>query len=201
MKKSLFTLSLLSLFISPLYAEEHEDSVVGVTYELNEQGEFKNIRSTAEADLEFGDRKDIRTATQKAQLRAKANIAKFLNERITSDEVVENITNTITHTTGQSKEAVRDTVETHTETIKNSAEAWLKGAIVLKTDVNKDEKYVQVEMGISEKTMKAADGLNGALQTDSSTPASSLPNSGNVTQQIEQGSGREIRKAKNYDNF
>lgn len=200
MKKFLFTLSTISIAVSSpfVFATETIDSVTGVTYEVNENGEFARIRSVGEAELEFGDRKDIRVATQKAQLRAKANIAKFLSERVKSEEVMNEVINSMTNTNGQSKEAMRETVETYTESISNSAEALLKGVIATKTDINKDEKYVQVEMGLSPKTMNAADTLNKALKTDSTEATNEA---GGATQIIESGSGREIKKSKNYDNF
>lgn len=202
MKKFLFTLSTISLALSSSFAlaEEIVDSVTGVTYEVNENGEFARIRSVGEAELEFGDRKDIRIATQKAQLRAKANIAKFLSERVKSEEVMNEVINSMTNTNGQTKEAMRETVESYTESISNSAEALLKGVIATKTDINKDEKYVQVEMGVSPKTMKAADTLNKALKTDS-TDKESISGVNGGKQTIENGGGREIKKSKNYDNF
>lgn len=200
MKKFLFTLSTISIAVSSpfVFATETIDSVTGVTYEVNENGEFARIRSVGEAELEFGDRKDIRVATQKAQLRAKANIAKFLSERVKSEEVMNEVINSMTNTNGQTKEAMRETVETYTESISNSAEALLKGVIATKTDINKDEKYVQVEMGLSPKTMNAADTLNKALKTDSTETTNEK---GGSKQIIESGSGREIKKSKNYDNF
>lgn len=175
------------------------DSVTGVTYEVNENGEFARIRSVGEAELEIGDRKDIRVATQKAILRAKASIAKFLNERVTSDEVMDNVEKTVTNTTNGAKSVTRDTISNYTETIHNSAEALLKGVIALKTDVNKDEKYVQVEVGISDKTLNVADKLGQALQRSNTNNPNAIGTSNAIP--VGGEGGREIKKAKNYDNF
>lgn len=184
------------LFLLPFaFATEEVDSITGVQYEVDDNGQFARIRATAEADLEFGDRKDIRTATQKAQMRAKANIAKFLSERVSSEEVMNEIEKSMTNTDGKSKQAMRETISEYTETIRNSAEALLKGVIVTKSDVNKDEKYVQVEVGLSPKTMNAADTLNKGLSTDSTQAE------GAGKQTIDSGSGREVKKIKNYDSF
>ncbi|MDO9799163.1 hypothetical protein Q7458_07260 [Glaesserella parasuis] len=198
MKKSLYVIlaSMLLSFSALAQNVENIDSVTGVNYEVDENGEFARIRATGEAELEFGDRRDIRTATQKAQMRAKANIAKFLSERVSSEEVISSLEKSMTNTSGKSKEAIRETIDTYTENIHNSAEALLKGVIATKTDVNKDEKYVQVEVGLSPKTMKAADTLNKGLKEDNS---GSLGSSSKET--IDSGSGREIKKVKNYDNF
>lgn len=197
MKNTFFILGTMSFaFSSPFaFATEEVDSITGVQYEVDDNGQFARIRATAEADLEFGDRKDIRTATQKAQMRAKANIAKFLSERVSSEEVMNEIEKSMTNTDGKSKQAMRETISEYTETIRNSAEALLKGVIVTKSDVNKDEKYVQVEVGLSPKTMNAADTLNKGLSTDSTQAE------GAGKQTIDSGSGREVKKIKNYDSF
>ncbi|KMK52455.1 hypothetical protein RO21_00980 [[Actinobacillus] muris] len=236
MKKILFSLSAiyLSLF-SPITSAQQEpvpqikneaeqsevveivDSVTGVSYEVDENGEFARIRATGEAELEFGDRKDIRMATQKATLRAKANIAKFLSERVTSEEVIDNVENVVTKTENAdnvatkmengenittktengNKSANREVISSYLEKIHNSAEALLKGVIATKTDINKDEKYVQIELGISKKTMAAADTLKKELRTDA-TEKNAISNGIPIESN---GGGREIKKSKNYDNF
>lgn len=173
------------------------DTVTGVSYEVDENGGFARIRSVGEAELVFGDRKDIRLATQKAQLRAKANIAKFLNERITTDEVIDEIEKTVTSNTNGNLTANRETISNHMEKIQNNAEAYLKGVIATKVDINKDEKYVQVEMGISKKTMMAADTINKGLKTDSTENQIINPS---YSKDSNSG-GREIKKSKNYNNF
>ncbi|MDG6881378.1 Uncharacterised protein [Phocoenobacter uteri] len=174
------------------------DSITGVTYELNDNGEFARIRSSGEAELEFGDRKDIRIATQKATLRAKANIAKFLSERVTSDEVMEEMTKTAANSKNKEKEVTRENVSTYTETIKNSAEALLRGVITVKNDINKAEHYVLVEVGISPKTLAEASFIKEKLADDESKQ-----NSENNALSSEKKSqqNRIIKKVKNYDNF
>lgn len=203
MKKSLLKLSTISLILFSPFVQATEIIEVndnGIYFEIdNDTGEFIRIRTVGEADLEIGDRQDIRIATQKATLRAKTEIAKFLEQRISTSETLDNMVNTITTTTGQNKEVVRESVETIVTNIKNSSEAILKGVIILKTDVNKDEKYVSVEVGTSRKTMKAADSLNESLKTESSE-ATSLSNKEDA-KKIDAGSGREIKKSKNYDDF
>lgn len=219
MKKFIFNLSAISLalFSNHIWAEqpiptqlqqveqavqsqneEIVDSVTGVSYEVDENGQFARIRSTGEADLEFGDQKEIRVATQKAQMRAKANIAKFLSERVTSSEVLDYAEKMATNNQGKNKNSTRETVENYMENIKNSADALLKGVIATKTDINKDEKYVKVEMGLSKKTMAIADTVNNALRTDSTEN-----NGDNLSTNGENhnGGGREVKKIKNYDNF
>ncbi|MBN6710395.1 hypothetical protein JFL47_03985 [Haemophilus haemoglobinophilus] len=215
MKKHLFKLATLTLLVSPMamaeqgiQANQHNtvaaeqnlntvelvDNVTGVSYEVDENGEFARIRAVGEAELEIGDRKDIRTATQKAQMRAKANIAKFLSERVASNEVLDEIEKQVNNSNGKNKEVSRETLSTYTENIQNSAEALLKGVIATKSEVNKDEKFVSVEMGISLNTLRAADTLGERLKENHADGKKN--NSQNLN-----GGGREVKKAKNYDNF
>lgn len=215
MKKHLFKLATLALLASPLAIAEQNsqtnqlntvaaeqnlntvelvDNVTGVSYEVDENGEFARIRAVGEAELEIGDRKDIRTATQKAQMRAKANIAKFLSERVASNEVLDEIEKQVNNSNGKNKEVSRETLSTYTENIQNSAEALLKGVIATKSEVSKDEKFVSVEMGISLNTLRAADTLGERLKENHADGKKN--NSQNLN-----GGGREVKKAKNYDNF
>ena len=97
MKNLIFTLVAFTPFF--IFAEnnvqlnenELEDNVSSVVYELDDNGNFARLRAGSEMDLDIGDRKDIRISTKKAELEAKAKIAKFLSERVNSDEVVEQI--------------------------------------------------------------------------------------------------------------
>ncbi|WP_439256657.1 hypothetical protein [Lonepinella sp. BR2271] len=201
MKKTLLTLALASLLATPFaLAEAVEDSVTGVTYELNEDGSFARLRSIGEAELEIGDAKDIRTAKIKAQMRGKAKIAQFLKEGISSEESMDNIEKMLTEANGQTKTVNRETVEDFVEKIKVNAEATLKGVVTLKTDVNKDNKTVLVEVGYSPRTQKVADEINNNLNTDLTGGKTSNGTAAGGLSGEQQG-GREIRKAKNYDNF
>lgn len=180
------------------YAEIEDSSLIGVTYEMDENGEVARIRATGEAELVFGDRKDIRSATQKAQMRAKANIAKFLSERVTSEEVMDYAEKIATQNNNQDSNNTRETIENKMETIKNSADELLRGVVTTKTDINKDEKYVQVEVGLSLKSQAAASKLKKSLNTEPSENGSFNSSSNGENSN---GGGREVKKSKNYDSF
>ena len=188
------TLSSVNLLIVPAHAEEIIDSITGVSYDVDEKGNFERLRSTGEADLKIGDRRDITTAKQKATLRAKANIAKFLNERLTSEEVMSNIEKTISTHDGSSSTVNRETIENYMERIQVNADAILKGVIVVKEDINVPEKYVQIEVGYSQKTQQIADSITDNLSKNTS-------NSNPSIQSDSQPRERQIKKSKNYDSF
>ena len=152
-------------------------------YETDENGQFVRLRSTASAELEIGDAKDIRIATQKATMRAKGNIAKFFGEQVTTEEVLDNLEKSKTSNENGDKKVIREAVESYAEMVKTQANALLKGVIVTKTDVNKADKTVTVEVGLSPRTQKAADAANGKSLEERSN------------------NENETTKIKNYDNF
>ena len=78
----------------------------------------------------------------------------------------------------------------------NSAESILRGVIVTKVDVNKGEKYVFVEVGYSNKTQRIADGINNNLNNGIGNTQTI-----NGSSTIDNGTGRDVKKIKNYDNF
>ena len=202
MKNLIFTLVAFTPFF--VFAEnnvqlnenELEDNVSSVVYELDDNGNFARLRAGSEMDLDIGDRKDIRISTKKAELEAKAKIAKFLSERVNSDEVVEQIENKLTETQGNQKTVNRKNIENITTTMHNSAESILRGVIVTKVDVNKGEKYVFVEVGYSNKTQRIADGINNNLNNGIGNTQTI-----NGSSTIDNGTGRDVKKIKNYDNF
>lgn len=202
MKNLIFTLVAFTPFF--IFAEnnvqlnenELEDNVSSVVYELDDNGNFARLRAGSEMDLDIGDRKDIRISTKKAELEAKAKIAKFLSERVNSDEVVEQIENKLTETQGNQKTVNRKNIENITTTMHNSAESILRGVLVTKVDVNKGEKYVFVEVGYSNKTQRIADGINNNLNNGIGNTQTI-----NGSSTIDNGTGRDVKKIKNYDNF
>lgn len=207
MKKSLFILSTLTLglfstqtlanvsvsvestFSQQEATQSSVENLTGVNYEVDAEGKFVRLRSTGTAELEFGDAKDIRIATQKATMRAKANIAKFLSEQVTSEEVIDNLEKSKTTTEGQDKKVLRETIESYAESIKVNANAFLKGVITTKTEINKTDKTVVVEVGLSPRTMQVADDVNRKPHTNSTRTNSN------------DDKNNEVRKIKNYDNF
>lgn len=168
MKRIITALCFFLLLSSQAFSadvKEYLDGPTGVTVKFNDDGEMKSIVSTGEAEMHFGDAKDVRTAKQKATLRAKASIAKFINERISTEEVMDDLTKTSTEAaSGGNASATRSTLETQREVIKNSADAMLKGLVTLATDVNHDKKNVTVVLGTNEKYMRAADKLKSQME-------------------------------------
>lgn len=180
-----------------LAAQEYEyQNPTGVELRYDKNGEVKSIIATGEADLLIGDSKDVRQATQKATLRAKANIAKFLNEEIKSKETLDEITDTALSTDAATLETqgTRDIMEKMTESLHNEANTILRGVVVLKTDSNPKEKYVTVTVGVKQDTINAAAKLNMQMkQSDKER----LKNKIKEDKETE----RKVKKSALYDSF
>ena len=171
----------------------------GIQTFFNTDGSIQKILASGEAELDFGDKKDERQALQKATLRAKAAIAKFLNETIKSTKTLEEIQKTVGNATaGGDKTTTRSTVETQVEMLENKAEALLRGVVTLQQDIDRDKKLVTVTVGMKEETIQAAKDLQGQIASSGSTPT--VASTSNAMEGSESG-GREIRRSKAMENF
>ena len=203
-KIRLTILSIVLLTVGASANPEYKDPTTGVEIIFAKDGSnWDKIIANGEADVAFGDRQDIRQATSKATMRAKANISKFLTERVKSKETLEGMSKTITdkkQSGGQvTINSAGNTVEAITENISNSADAILKGVIVLEQNINKKEKYVSVRVGMSRKTMTTADNMSNAIEKDLSE-STVEKDTENATIQMNDGQN-EIRRSKNYNDF
>lgn len=154
---------------------DYVNGPTGASVTFNDDGSIKSVYAIGEAELTFGDRKDERQAMQKATMRAKANIAKFFNESITSEETMEEMTKESSaalakHDKPTETTAVRETLASQSEAIKNSASSILKGVITLGSQIDRAGKVVRIAVGTNEKLMKYADNLSSKTKQDLSDP-------------------------------
>jgi len=155
----------------------------GVAFAIRPDGTFL-IFAHGTGMYDFNDAEDIREARKAGTLRAKANLSKFLKEKVSSSEGVDEVSKKSKYMTsdGQVQRGVvsKESVKIATESIRNESEAILSGLVVLK-----DRKVprraggeIQVTVGISSKTLKAARmaarGVNQSL-ADREAPAGGAP--------------------------
>lgn len=155
----------------------------GVAITIKSDGSFQ-IFSRGSGEYQFNNPKAKRVALQTATQRAKANLAKFLAEKLASKEGIDSITKNSLAMTGdgkvQEQKASMESVETATESIRNEAEAILTGVITLKDQTIPSGMggSVQVTVGISTKTLLAAkrlgQGINESL-SGRDDPSGSAP--------------------------
>lgn len=155
----------------------------GVSIQFTPDGGWK-IFARGSGTYDFNDADEIRGATQDATLRAKEAIASFLKERLQSKKGMENVSEKIKNLSVQStpennsqtQASISKTdVQTRVEKIVSSADAILKGVIVLesvKTPVGSGGT-VQVTVGISSKTQLASDALRSGNLAPSDSPGAS----------------------------
>ena len=137
------------------------DQPDGAAISLKEDGSFA-IFGRGTGTYDFDDVDDINDAKKEAVLKAKAAIAKFMKEKLSTEEglaeaskkVKTSSSNGETSTVNVSKESIKVT----STMIKNEADALLKGVITLKMQKiarKGSTGEIQATVGISSKTLKA----------------------------------------------
>lgn len=149
------------------------DQPDGVAITIKPDGTFQ-IFARGTGTYDFNDPDDIKDARRDGTMRAKANLSKFLKEKVASKEGLDEVSKKSKSMTSDGqvqKVAVsKETVKNVTESIRNESDAILTGAITLK-----DQKVphgnggaIQVTIGMSSKTLKAAQmvaqGINQSLR-------------------------------------
>lgn len=146
--------------INAMQAEQQYHSTTGVDYKLNTDGSLKSIKAKEEAYMTIGDRRDEQSCLKKAELKAKAKITHFLKEEIKSEETFSNIEKTLSDTSAGNSRKIAETI---TQNISSKAESLLRGVIILESKVLRAQKYCEVTVGMSQKSMNAAQSTQDAL--------------------------------------
>ena len=111
------------------------DQPDGVAITVKPDGTFQ-IFARGTGTYDFNDPDDIKDARRDGTLRAKANLAKFMKEKVSSAEGLDEISKKSKSMTSDGqvqKVAVsKESLKVATESIRNSAEAILTGVITLK---------------------------------------------------------------------
>lgn len=197
-KKSLIAIAIigsLTCVVASDTVATYEDPS-GVSMDLGDDGMWTRIRSIGKATYDLDDQDEIEDAMAEAKMSAKADIAKFMNETITSDETVNKITKKLKEGNKTSVKVSKTTIKTMTKKIHNSASALLKGVLTLEEKVDAETKSVAVMVGLSRKTMQNADNLRNSIARDMD-PNKQTGNGSNGGNTINSSTHR----SKNYDNF
>lgn len=160
------------------------DQPDGVAITVKPDGTFQ-IFARGTGTYDFNDPDDIKDARRDGTMRAKANLSKFLKEKVASKEGLDEISKKSKSMTSDGqvqKVAVsKESVKIATESIRNESDAILTGVITLK-----DQKVprgnggeIQVTIGMSSKTLKAAQmvaqGVNQSLQNREAPAGGAAP--------------------------
>ena len=149
------------------------DEPDGVSLAIDEEDGSYKIFARGTGVYDFDDEDDRQEALQEATLKAKANLSKFLNETIATDEGLESMSKkakTLSKNGDVTTQAVtKESVKTTGLSIRNSSKTLLTGAITLESKRipgNGDGGTYQVTIGVSSKTAAAAKEISNRM-TDS----------------------------------
>lgn len=139
----------------------------GVAIALRENGDFQ-IFARGSGVYDVDDPSELSSARTEAVLNAKANLAKFIKEKVSVEEGINDVVQKTKTLQGngqiQTKVAKTEEVKTMAKAITSSAEQILQGVITLreqKAPGTGTGGQIQVTVGISSKTLEAVRRLTG----------------------------------------
>lgn len=151
------------VFCLPVYAQL---SCVNYPYDegINIQDAQGGVRilATGQASVEMDDVGSIKDAREEATLEAKAIIAKFLTEEIRSTSQIDKLANESKQVDGKSAQINRAEMITRLKSLRNSAQALLRGVVPLGSCYTKGRE-VRVTVGLMPETIRAAEGVAGEI--------------------------------------
>jgi hypothetical protein len=143
--------------------------VDGIEIDWMPNGSVKRISSKYATPVEFADRRGIYKAQVIAEEKAKAAIIRFVKQNLTSTRVVAEIQSDINSATQQrasggvpqiTKTDSRSLAESLTEVTTSFASGALTGVIILEKGYDAQREEAWVVVGLSDKTIQAAQGVN-----------------------------------------
>ena len=134
----------------------------GEDIDITETGALK-IRSTASVPLNFDDVSAVKDAHVEAEIEAKNGLAKFMTEEISVDNNIDRTVNESSNMQGEQKTVGRQEAITRVRKLKQSANALLRGVVVLGSCYTPGKEY-RVTVGIKPELIKQAEELAGNIQ-------------------------------------
>lgn len=190
MKSKIGFLGITLLLVSGAFAagQDIKDAPDGAAIKLFPDGGYQ-ITAVGTGGYDFNDPDDIKDARKEAEMRAKAAIAKFLKEDISTSEGMDEASKKVKSVSSdgqtQSTSVSKTSVRTAMESIRNSASALLTGVVVLQDakipNEGKDGGTYKVMVGVSSKTTAAANAADNGIASsinnreNSPAPVSSTP--------------------------
>jgi hypothetical protein len=146
--------------------EEVAGDIFGVVPTFNDDGTFRSLKASATQNLNFTNSGAIRRAVSIATMQAKGDIAKWMEEKIKTEEVLNEVVDEIEKMQRargvETSNASAEVVSGYLRNLANSADNILTGATVISQKIDRDNMEVTVTVGISSKYMKAA----GKMRSD-----------------------------------
>ena len=137
-------------------------------YPFNEGIEVQDVKggtkilATAQVSVSMDDIDSIKDAREEATIEAKAMIAKFLTEDIKSESKIEKIVKESKQSDGQTVKVDRNELITRVKSLRNSAQAILRGVVPLGSCYTKAREF-RVTVGLKPETIKSAENVAGGI--------------------------------------
>lgn len=140
---------------------------------MDKDGNWERIFAKGTASVDFDDEDEYEDALMEAEAKAKANIAHFLKEEVSSDKFINSLSKKIKESSSdgqkQSVKINKKKLKVTGTAIRNSASSLLKGVLVLCNSIDSKNKKAVVVVGVSPKTQKAADSARHGMYRDHAT--------------------------------
>ena len=135
---------------------------------MDDSGEWQKLFAVGQASVDFNDQDENMDALEEAQIKAKVNMSQFMKEEIASDKVINNIskkvkTMTLIQGGKQATSVSKRTIKIKAVSIRNSSNTLLKGVVVLCESIDPSTKIAKVIVGVSKKTIKAAESISDRM--------------------------------------
>jgi len=185
------TIMLVMFFCLPVFAQQ---SCVNYPYDegidiQDAPGGGIRILATGQVSVSMDDIDSIRDAREEATIEAKAIIAKFLSEEIRSDSQIDKLIKESKQADGKSVQINRTEMTTRVKSLRNSAQALLRGVVPLGSCYTK-AREVRITVGLKPETIRAAEGVAGEIgrsvsnqPTPQAGQGSQVPSGGSTTTQ------------------
>ena len=138
--------------------EAEFDQPDGAAIKLKDDGSFQ-IFARGTGTYDFNDVDDINDAKKESVIKAKSALVKFMKEKLSTEEGFAEASKKTKSMTSdgqsQSVSVSKESIKVSSTSIKNNADALLKGVIAIKTQkiARGDGGEVQTTVGVSSKTL------------------------------------------------
>ena len=155
---------------------------------MDKDGTWLKIFAKGSAAIDFADEDEKEDALMEAEMKAKAQIAKFLKEDISSDEYLNNMSKKLKELNSDGKNQTtkisKKTLKVKSMAISNQAESLLKGVLILCESVDPKAKKAIVIVGVSPKTQRAADSARESMYRNHATGGTLRDNTNGFKKEI-----------------
>jgi hypothetical protein len=152
------------------------DDGLGVEVKFDANGQLLSVKSTFFHPIDFPDRRGINKAYIIAEEKAKANIARFMQQVSSSTRTVKEVDDSLSRATRNSstegeswsKENTRKVIESLEEVTRSSSQAVLQGVRILERSYDEKSEEVKVVVGINRQSMSGAGQLDQSMNSQNS---------------------------------